>query len=219
MRIRHSKSSVLLIGYTRIGYIDHGIIRYRKMTDDDNLPRELPHYGYWAPIEKMAKEIGLPGYRMEHAESLLRACDGKPAAFLKEELARRKIRSDQSRRNRKENAAEWAKLNQRFNNFVIGVDDIDLYETGFTVYVLLNSRWTFEQQCQWVRKNRAALVRYVQEEMPRTTKLSKKKRQLALETLPFCVLDETVLSRQNLLLLKYEVKESIREALDTEQET
>ena len=205
---------ILLRDWCFIGYVDNDVIRVHRIRPDDQIPQAISSTRYFEPIRRLAEEHGLFLNRVDIALNILLACGGKPMPELVKEIQKRKVESDHRRKIRQEDEAVWNKLQEQFRNTVLGVDGVDIYPTGMSLEILLNSLLTFEEQREFVKANKKALVRHVQKEMPRTKRVSKRRRQDALDVLPYCDLTEITLTRRNLLILKYDIKKHIQEILD-----
>ena len=205
-----------------IGYIEDGTVHFRPKREVPEIARAIP-YGLSVeesakPIISMAIDMGFASYFASHVAGLLHKCDGMSVSELRQELARRSANAEAKRDQYAEDARLWAELNARFGDMVMGVDDVDLYQEGMTIEILLNSSKGFERQRAWAKDNRTALIQYVRQAMPRTKRVSKKRRQMALDLLPCCALSEIVLTRRNTIQLKYDVRKELREALAEQEE-
>ncbi|MDE6041821.1 MAG: hypothetical protein K2F99_09620, partial [Muribaculaceae bacterium] len=117
--------------------------------------------------------------------------------------------------------ASWEKLKKEFECRIINLDVIDWYPTGMDISLLLNSSYTFEEQREFVRKHKKRIYKYLCENLPTmngTVYSNKPTREKASAFLPYCILDNIVLTRGNILIYKFELKPDIVEILKSTED-
>ena len=92
------------------------------------------------------------------------------------------------------------------------LDGIDFYDQGFTVSWLLNSTEGFDAQRTFIRGRAREIAAYTHGYLSRGTGSRCRK---AASLLPFCVLENIVLTRSNRLELKYGLKKAAVDVLTT----
>lgn len=120
---------------------------------------------------QMRKWLGDIGYCMkgvsdETISKWLLQCDGKSVEAF-EGLVREKIANHAARKAaEKQTEAEWKKLSERFDGSVLGIDKkLDIYQSGFSVRILLKSSLTREDRRKLLKEYRTELVKWVMEEV------------------------------------------------------
>ena len=94
---------------------------------------------------------------------------------------------------------------KEYSDLYIAVDtkDIDFYNSGFSVFVLLNTKYSYQQQLSSLKRDKEALIKYT------SLKLSEQERgkaKKASNLLPFCYVSDIVLTRRNEVRVTYQIK-------------
>ena len=135
---------------------------------------------------------------------------GKNIAEFKTELRRRAQKSADARQKRNQSRRDWAEQVDHMSNMVIGIESIDIFETGFHVWLLLNSQCPYPQQRDYIRDRHRDIIRFI------NNKLQSAKRQVwkkAAGLMPFAALMSVTLTKQNTVQYTYELKQEIQEVL------
>lgn len=189
---------------------EDGLIVIQRVTN-----REYRCLHFWAdPMEKLMRKYGYRTISEDMVRSILYKHIGQNMKAVVEYLKRHEAKLMKQRRDRQLEEKAWEKLRTRFEGKVIGIDDVDIYEQGMTISLLLNSFYHFYEQEAFVKQNKKDLVQFVQEELANTKGVPKSMRQKAIDLLPFCHLSELVLTRRNRLELKYDLKDGVIKALE-----
>lgn len=69
----------------------------------------------------------------------------------------------------------WDNLREKFGGIVISMDSkIDIYSTGFSVRVLLNSETSFAERKKFLKENRTEFLKWLMYELMRNVKTSRR---------------------------------------------
>src|SRR5699024_4777873 len=96
------------------------------------------------------------------------------------------VKENGAKRNKhKEKVERFKKEREEYSNIFIAVDtkDIDFYDAGFSVFVLLNTRYNYRQQLSFLKKNKGLLIKYISKKLSEQTRGNAKN---ANDILPFC---------------------------------
>lgn len=213
--------TVLFMDATAIGYLDHdNFVKFRERKLGEKLPRQLAahQWDYCKPVQDLAEEAGLVFYPCTLCKSVLEACSGRSLDGLRDELAKRARHAAAARQARRESEEQWRELLEKFDGYVICIEDADIYPTGVTVTVLLAGSKTFREQSAWMKTHGKHLPAYVRENIKTAGRISKKTRLQTDGLLPFCRATSIVLARDNTVQIKFDLDERIQKALTTENE-
>ena len=201
----------LFKSWTDNAFLDEdGLIVIQRVT---NWEDRCLHF--WAdPMKELMKKYGYRTISEDMVRPILYKHIGQNMKAVVEYLKRHEEKLMKQRETRQLEEQAWEKLRKRFEGKVIGIDDIDIYEQGITISILLNSFYRFYEQQAFVKENKRDLARFVQEELANTKGVPRPMRQKAIDLLPFCRLSELVLTRRNRLELKYDLKDGVIKALE-----
>lgn len=140
---------------------------------------------------------------------MIRSFIGKNVSELEAELSRRAERNAKHRRHRAEAESFWREQLERHGDVLLSVDtkEIDTFNTGVNIYVLLNSRYAFTDQCNYVKTNKKDCVQFIFEV------LRKKRKNKILDLLNFCKITRVVVTRSNEACFTFELKDEIQKIL------
>ena len=148
-------------------YVDGETIFTESVTESVNSwesPSELRNQ-----MRKWLSDIGycMKGVGNETISKWLLQCDGKSVEAF-EGLVREKIVNHAERKAaEKQTEAEWKRLSERFGGSVLGIDrKLDIYQSGFSVRVLLKSSLTRDDRRKLLKEHRTEIVKWVMEEVP-----------------------------------------------------
>lgn len=148
-------------------YVDGETIFTESVTESVNSwesPSEMRNQ-----MRKWLSDIGycMKGVSDETISKWLLQCDGKGVAEF-EGLVREKIAKHAARKDaEKQKEAEWKRLSERFGGSVLGIDrKLDIYQSGFSVRVLLKSSLTRDDRRKLLKEHRTEIVKWVMEEVP-----------------------------------------------------
>ena len=142
---------------------------------------------------------------------------GRNIDDFKAELRRRAVKSAAAREKRSEGRKKWAGHVEDMSNMVIGIESIDLFETGFHIWLLLNTQHTYQQQRDYVRERHEDIMLFVDHELQNARR---RVWQKATRLMPFANLVSVTVTRQNAVQYTYELKNGIQEILkmDTDED-
>lgn len=171
-----------------------------------------PQYGWdFTCLKEMFYSCGYRLVRDYAAFDLAASFAGKSVVEFESELRRRAALRAVRRAEIKESKKQWAKHVEHMSDIVIKIDAVDMFETGFNVWLLLNSRYTFREQREYVQRRHKDILKYIHEELCQTKKRAQKK---AAELWAFVDLVSVTLTRENVVEYKFEIKEKIRSILE-----
>ena len=160
-------------------------------------------------LKELLRSCGYRGLNYyAQCRKLVFSYDGKNIEELKAELKRRALLNESRREIREGRRQAWNKQMAELGGFMIGITDIDSYDRGFAVWISLNTRYSFDQQKKFVQSRRENIIAFVEEELPQ-----KKRLKQQADLLPFCHVAEIIVTRQNAVVVKYELKPEIQELL------
>lgn len=127
------------------------------------------------------------------------------------------MKSAAAREKRSEGRKKWAGHVEDMSNMVIGIESIDLFETGFHIWLLLNTQHTYQQQRDYVRERHEDIMLFVDHELQNARR---RVWQKATRLMPFANLVSVTVTRQNAVQYTYELKNGIQEILkmDTDED-
>ena len=139
-----------------------------------------------------------------NCRQLVFAYEGKSIEDLNDELKRRSAASQVKRNFRANEQQKWKKLREDMDGFIIKIVDVDDYNGGFTVWVSLSTNYTYDQQRRFVQYKKEGIVAFVKDELP-----NQKRFKRYADLLQFCNIVEITITRQNAVIVKYELKPEI----------
>lgn len=195
-------------GWSHVAYLEDDRIVFRECDGWEERSGETEYQELEAILRKH-------GYRVVHEQialSVLRWGNGMSMTEFEAELERKSGAQERKRELAAERRNEWKLLSARFERHVIGLDGIDFYDQGFTVSWLLNSTEGFDAQRAFIRGKAREITAYTHGYLSRGTGSRCRK---AASLLPFCRLENVVLTRSNRLELKYGLKKAAVDVLTT----
>lgn len=135
---------------------------------------------------------------------------GKNITEFQAELRRRAQKSADARQKRNQSRRDWAEQVDHMSNMVIGIESIDIFETGFHVWLLLNSQCPYPQQRDYIRDRHRDIIRFINKKLQSARRQTWKK---AAGLMPFAALISVTLTKQNTVQYTYELKQKIQEVL------
>jgi hypothetical protein len=131
---------------------------------------------------------------------------------------RYEINKDIVEKRKKARAAYHARVERWENQFaengnvVLGIDykTVDVYDAGFSIWILLNSSVPYEQQKECLFHHPKQWLPFVMGEMR-----ARKKFQKYLDMMPYCKISKISLTRRNEAQVTFELKEGVVEALSS----
>lgn len=111
-------------------------------------------------------------------------------------------RKSKKYREKRENGEKERK---KYSDIFIAVDtrDIDFYDAGFSVFVFLNTKYSYQQQLSSLNSNKKELIKYIAKKLSESGRGKAKK---ASDLLPFCYVSDIVLTRTNEVRITYQIK-------------
>lgn len=142
---------------------------------------------------------------------------GQNISDFEAELRRRAVKSTAARAKRNEERKKWADHVDGMSNMIIGIESIDLFETGFHIWLLLNTQYSYRQQTNYVRERHEDIVCFIDNELQNARKRDWRK---SARLMSFANLVSVTVTRQNTVQYTYELKEGIQEILkkDTDED-
>lgn len=84
-------------------------------------------------------------------------------------------RREENRKKLEIERQRWDNLREKFGGIVISMDSkIDIYSTGFSVRVLLNSETSFAERKKFLKENRTEFLKWLMYELMRNVKTSRR---------------------------------------------
>ena len=187
---------------------ESGIIKVKE--------QELQLSADFEPLMDMFYSAGYKFVVDNAAFDLALSFEGQNIVDFEAELRRRAVKSADARERRNEGRKKWAAHVDDMSNMVIGIESVDLFETGFHIWLLLNTQHTYQQQRDYVRNRHEDIVIFVNHELQNAWRRAWQK---AARLMPFANLVSVTVTRQNTVQYTYELKERIQEILkmDTDE--
>lgn len=107
------------------------------------------------------------------------------------------------REKRQADIQRWREQVERMTDLVLSVGDIEEYDYGVNIWILLNTRYSFEEQKEFINGRVTDVVHFIKEELRAR---HKRKDLELLELLRFMSLVEVTLTRHNEAVFRFEVK-------------
>ena len=188
---------------------ESGIIKVREL--------EFQLSSDYEPLMDMFYSAGYKFVVDNAAFDLALSFEGQNIVDFEAELRRRAVKSAAARERRNEGRKKWADHVEDMSNMVIGIESIDLFETGFHIWLLLNTQHTYQQQRDYVRERHEAIMLFVNHELQNARR---RVWQKAARLMPFANLVSVTITRQNTVQYTYELKNRIQEILkmDTDED-
>ena len=179
---------------SRTYYFDNGIVAFESGVDD---------WGNNSDTLRWFKSLGYDSVlAADRVDRILARCVGKGKDAVEDVVLGYAKRLRDRRDHKKKTWDEWGELRDRFGGNVIGLEkEIDIYESGFSVRVLLSSSKTMDERRKFLRDNREDFVRYVMDEV------GKNKRVMGrIGDIRFYKPAELIIMRVPVVEVKFEVK-------------
>ncbi|NCE65096.1 hypothetical protein D1159_11045 [Pseudoflavonifractor sp. 524-17] len=181
---------------------EHGMIRVKELenqlqSDYEPLMDMFYSAGYKLVVDYVAFDLAL-------------SFVGQSIANFEAELRRRAAKSAAERKKRSEKQKKWADHVDDMSNIVIGIESIDLFETGFHIWLLLNTQYPYQQQRAYVQERHKDIVCFINHELQSAWR---RVWQKVAALIPFSELVSVTVTRQNTVQYTYELKEGIQEIL------
>ena len=188
-----------------------GILVQKSVSDKDYFDIYWDMYCYGRePLKGILSECGYASNCVKDAQRYLAlSFDGNSIEKLKEELKRRAKRNKTIRERDKKNYKDWMNESEEVKKWLIGVDkNVDNFETGFSVYVLMNSGHTRAEQANFIRNRKQVFIQFVMKEM------RKIKNGKYIDLIPFCKMSEITVKNNNEVVVTFEFKDGLKEAIN-----
>lgn len=160
------------------------------------------------------------GYSQKYIESYSRWHDlmdfidsfvGKDISDLKNAIDKR-VKINQKNRIAMEKSKEALQESiSRFGNVLISVKEINYFETGVNIFVLLSSSISFREQSTYIKENKEMCLDFILFELKR------KNKNKATNLIRFCQISQIVVTRENEVLFTFELKEKIQDILENKK--
>ena len=155
-------------------YVDNGVFRLEKR-------KEYSRHCDWVKLKGELGEryFGDRGFLMymdySQLSRLLKEFNGKSdeevKAVASRFVERKKIRAEK----RAVETKKWKQLNEKFGGYVISIErTADIYETGFSVRVLMKTEKTFEERKRFIKENGKDLILWAMNEITECPKIMSK---------------------------------------------
>ncbi len=135
---------------------------------------------------------------------------GKNISEFKAELRMRAQKSTAAREKRSKSRKDWADHVKRMSNMIIGIESVDLFETGFNVWLMLNTQYSYQHQRSYVQNRHKDILYFMGSELQHS---SKRVWRQSSKLMAFAELISVTLTKQNVVQYTYELKEGIQEIL------
>lgn len=160
-------------------------------------------------IEAIYKECGYVAFNQITSIKHLASYDGMSIEDLKKNLRKRSRRSKQNRKYEKDKLERYFKQRNEIKDYIISVDkEVDDFDTGFSVFVLMKTTHTRNEQVRFVKENTKLLLSFVENEL----KTNKRKKKYA-DLLPFCYVSNITITNRNEAVVTFELKEHLQSVL------
>ena len=127
---------------------------------------------------------------------------GKSRKYLEQTVKNAAEKWRIGREQQKEKEEEWKNLRERFGGMVIGLDkEFSVYESGFSVRVLMSARRGFEERKKFVQENQKEFWVYVIEEVGKSKRIMNK-----IGDIRFYEPEELILMRVPEIEVKFKIK-------------
>lgn len=170
--------------------------------------------------EALKEIVENAGYSQKYIESYCRWHDlmdfidsfvGKDISDLKNAIDKRaKINQKNRIAMEKSNEALQESI-KRFGNVLISVKEINYFETGVNIFVLLSSSISFQEQRTYIKENKEMCLDFILFELKR------KNKNKVINLIRFCQISQIVVTRENEVLLTFELKEKIQDILENKK--
>ena len=135
-------------------------------------------------------------------KSLLGPFVDKPIEEAEDHIKWLKNRLEERRTKSKRLLKVWKEIDEIFYGYVVGLDkEIDVYNSGFSVRVLLTTSHSFEERRAFVKAARKELVRWTMDQISESSKMMK-----AIGSLDFYKPVEIITLRIPEVEIKFQVK-------------
>lgn len=107
--------------------------------------------------------------------SVLDKCLGHDESFLYDVIDEMIKKQNERREKRLEKEKKWKELSHRFNGYVIGIEKkIDVFPTGFSVRVLLNTSLGYVERKEYMMKHKKEICQFAVNEIRESGWISKR---------------------------------------------
>lgn len=186
---------------------------------DGTITSEQVSGGHWEinfdKLKEMYLSYGFKGYNDRAAYQTLEKFVGKNIKDFQNYLDKRSKIGGRMREKRQVNTQRWQTQVKRMTNLVLNVGDVDEYDYGVNIWILLNTQYSFGEQKQYINERVDDVVCFIKEELQSR---HKKKDLEILELLRYMSLVEVTLTRHNQAVFRFEVKKS-QYVIDIEADT
>ena len=183
-------------------YFDRGYLR----TDQSETYGCEYFYEYKDRLVEWFSELGYDNKYFDYkfVENVLNPFIGRPVGDVEESIKER-ARFLRGRREKRKTLIEfWNKLDEQFKGYVVSLDnEIDVYRTGFSIRVLLSSRYTFAERRAFVKTYKKDLVLWAIEQLKESKKAMNK-----IGDLRFYKPVEIITLRSPEVEIKFEIKDT-----------
>lgn len=154
---------------------DDGTISKRKFHKEENYKREYINERFirWAYQRLEASPGALERFFASDwpGVSLAKHLCNHSFRTVEEVLVEIKRRIEADEKQQKQTASkatEWNAQVADASDVYIGLDEVGILKKGIEVWILLNSRYSFEEQLKLIRENQKKLVKYIIRDMRRS---------------------------------------------------
>ena len=117
-------------------------------------------------------------YRYMKSETISKMCktaNGHDISVLSSLCKKMIDRHDRYLSDRKSIMTDWENLREQFDNYVIGLDkEIDVYDSGFSVRILMSSSNDFEKRKAFVKEQRNEIIEWTIQELEKKNRFIKR---------------------------------------------
>ena len=189
-------------------YLEDGLLRMRPMSTRYRCSEERGDKGQLG-IRFFNDERYFNHVDPRSISAIFMSCIGQPEATLKKRMDSFDKRRREREEKRSADAAKWEKLKNRFGGAVIGLDhELDVYKTGFSVRVLLDTGMSFPQRRMFIKENKVELISWIMRELSENAGAAKR-----IGSLRFYRPAEITVLRAPEAEIKFEVKRILEDAV------
>lgn len=184
--------------------------------DDQNKILVVP--GEWHYIEdeektlyKFLSDCGYKRPSIDSAKNIIVSLDGEPIEAVREIFKKRAEKANRIREHYENEYLRHQEQVKKYGNVFIGIDrHVDDFDTGFSVFALMNSKYTRKQQAEYIRQNKKDFIGLVAQEIKRKCK------NKYSDLLPFCTITNITVGGRNETVITFELKEKLQSILKGE---
>lgn len=136
--------------------------------------------------------------------------EGASVDDLVAEIAKRGTTLRTAAEHEEQKKALWNQLPEYLRPLIIGIFSLEFYPTGLSVYINLNTSYTFEQQRLLLARGQNGMAEWLSKAF---TTLRAAQYRKAARLLPFLRISSWAIARNNQAVYRYELKQRVMDVL------